>query len=608
MGLTARTRGIAVFAALLIAAIVCFQLLGCGSKPVRHAPSSNSLTKEQAQYRDEMLHSAIVLMNTPEQMDDDAQASDQLVEWLNQWRRLTREAEQLAQADGAAKVKSDDGTPDKAQSPAKAANPLIEALPEKLKSTRWVRRLTGDTFDPQYDGTFLREAAMLRDVASHSEIDSHDEVGRAEALFDWTVRNIQLEPQPLADSSPAEQWLARHLPIETVFYGRGTWRQRAWVFMLLARQAGLDVVMLATPDPNNPEQPRPWLTALVSGGELYLFDPIYGLPIPGPGGHGVATLSQAAENDAILRQMDIPGGQAYPRKASDLQKTIALLDGTPGYLEPRMKLLESQLTGHDRIVLSGDVVALSEKLHGIKHVDQVMLWTMPLETLLQRTPPPPDKLAPEIDRAQLVEYLPFSIRIAPDKSSKQSDDPRRQPRPIYALRLGRLLQLRGAIGGSSAVHPVDDQAKGTSEIVENGAKYYLVRSITPKDELDKYRQIAESHSDILGRPLTKDDVDAQQRKRDDAAYWLGMIAFEQNAYQPAKQYFDDMTLKANAENGWTNGARYNLARCYEALGQLPEAIKLYEADRSPQRNGNHLRAARLKEKQPVDRSKDGKQK
>jgi len=105
---------------------------------------------------------------------------------------------------------------------------------------------------------------------------------------------------------------------------------------------------LPRPDPSNPEQFRPWATALLTGGELYLFDPTYGLPIPGPGGKGVATLAEAAADDAILRQMDIPGDRIYPRKAADLPKVTALLEASPGYHAPRMKMLQSHLTGQDR--------------------------------------------------------------------------------------------------------------------------------------------------------------------------------------------------------------------------------------------------------------------
>ena len=440
MGLNVRGRNAGIL--LLVAtaaAVVAAQMLGCGSKSSQHASRGNSLANEQAQFRHEALHSAITLLNTPEQMDDDDKASEQIVDSLNQWRRLTREAEKSATTDvGAPSAsKSDDEKTDDREPSGKLSNPLIEALPDKLKSTRWVRRLNNDMFDPQYDGTFLREAALLRDVASHAAGESHDDLARAESLFDWTVRNIQLEPQPLADSQLEEQWLARHLPIETVFYGRGTWRQRAWVFMLLARQAGLEVVLLAIPDPNNPQQPRAWLTALVSGGELYLFDPNYGLPIPGPGGKGVATLSQAAENDAIFRQMDVAGGQTYPRKSGDIQKVVALVDGTLGYLEPRMKLLESQLKGRDRIVLSTDTAALAEKLRGTKHVDQVMLWTMPLETLAQRCSPTSGKVgAGNCGRQQSREG---SIQI-----------------PLFA---GSNL---AAIGRSAASAPADSRAAASS--------------------------------------------------------------------------------------------------------------------------------------------------
>ena len=152
----------------------------------------------------------------------------------------------------------------------------------------------------------------------------------------------------------------------------------------------------------------------------------------------------------------------------------------------------------------------------------------------------------------------------------------------------------------------DDPKSKASELVERGAKYFFIRSIDTKDELDRFQQLAESHSDVLGRPITKGEVDARQHKNENAAYWLGIILFEQQSFDRAKQYFE-MTLRAAGANPWTNGARYNLARCYEALGQFPKAIELYEADRSPQRNGNYLRAARLKEKQSADHPQNGKQ-
>ena len=49
-----------------------------------------------------------------------------------------------------------------------------------------------------------------------------------------------------------------------------------------------------------------------------------------------------------------------------------------------------------------------------------------------------------------------------------------------------------------------------------------------------------------------------------------------------------------AGSRWTFGARYNLARTWEAQGKIEEAVALLEADTSPQRHGNLLRAKRLK--------------
>jgi hypothetical protein len=556
---------------------------GCGtevdnSQSSSYASSSTGTSSEQTQYRNDLLRSAIGLLNSPEQFDEESQDAAQLVERLNQWRRLAHSDSAGASAE---------------------PNPLLATLPENLLNLRVVRHLGDEVFDPSYDGTFLREAALLRDVAGHIESEKQDDVSIAQALFDWTVRNIQIEPQPTAEASAEEQWLALHLPGETLFFGQGTPLGRAWVFMLLARQRGLDVVILATPDPRNPGQLRPWATALLIDGQLYLFDPTYGLPIPGPGGKGVATLQQAAADDAILRQMDIPGDRIYPRKAADLQKVTALLEASPGYLEPRMKMLESHLTGHDRLVLSASPAEVAEKLHGLKQIDQVKLWPLPYEILDQRR-----SVSRQIQQAAFLERLPFTIPADPEQEKRQQEsEPHRRERTIMPLRLGRLLQLRGVYGGSERDRPSDKQSDDLSEVMQNGAKTYFLRALPTQDQLDEVARMVRNHVEIApGRSLSLDFQAAYQQKRDDAAYWLGIVAFDQGDNSTAAQFFGPMTLDAYPDGPWTNGARFNLARCFEAEGKLPEAIKLFEADKSPQRYGNRLRASRLKEAENTKRS------
>ena len=77
----------------------------------------------------------------------------------------------------------------------------------------------------------------------------------------------------------------------------------------------------------------------------------------------------------------------------------------------------------------------------------------------------------------------------------------------------------------------------------------------------------------------------------DASNWLGLIAMEQGNHRAAIDYFAKRVLEASPGSAWTHGAKYNLARVYEAAGQPDKAIELYESDvRSPTYRGNLLRA------------------
>ena len=70
------------------------------------------------------------------------------------------------------------------------------------------------TFQPN-DSRTLQEAAWMRDISRWAHGDKFDDVDRAAALFDWTVRNIQLEPD---DGSPPRR------PWQVLVYGAATLR------------------------------------------------------------------------------------------------------------------------------------------------------------------------------------------------------------------------------------------------------------------------------------------------------------------------------------------------------------------------------------------------
>ncbi len=204
----------------------------------------------------------------------DSRVLKQMTERLNQWMRQTQPKTKWT------------------------ADPLVATLdPELAQDDRLAPLISpealADMAMQPYEGRLLQEAVWLRDVVRWTQGDSFDDVARATALFDWIVRNVQLDAH--SAKLPYRPW-------EVLVNGHGTAEQRAWVFALMARQLGLDVVVLEVPDRDSPtaDKSRFWLPALLSNGKLYLFDTRLGLPIPGKDGKGVATLADVRADPALL--------------------------------------------------------------------------------------------------------------------------------------------------------------------------------------------------------------------------------------------------------------------------------------------------------------------
>jgi tetratricopeptide (TPR) repeat protein len=86
-------------------------------------------------------------------------------------------------------------------------------------------------------------------------------------------------------------------------------------------------------------------------------------------------------------------------------------------------------------------------------------------------------------------------------------------------------------------------------------------------------------------------------RKQNATYWLALMYYELGNYPAAVEWLSERTLEAAPPSRWLPGARYNLARCYEHMGDLEAARRwlLSDAD-SPQRPGNLLRAKWLNER------------
>jgi hypothetical protein len=419
------------------------------------------------------------------------------------------------------------------------------------------------------DRSAVREAILMRDLSRWARGEEADDVSRAKHLFDWVVRNVQLEPDKEARGDRSgPRFLKR--PWETLIWGAGTAMDRAWVFILLARQQGLDAAVLALEDPADPAHGRlrPWTVAVLSEGHLYLFDPYLGLPIPGPGGVKLdasgqldvrpATLAMVLGDERILRQMDLDQLSPYRVKASDLKRVVALVEGSPAYAAQRMRLIESRLVSGDRLVLSAAPAAQAERLKTCAGIADVRLWSLPYETLFQRSQGGDETIRQAGALLQLISS--------------------------GALWKGRVRHLEGKFTGDS-----------------NAVQFYGKARLSDR-EIESLSGAAKLQEGRLARPGSARDAEMVAASiaglkaiavlaRQDASYWLGLAAFEQGKYDMASDYFSARTLAAYPDGPWTPGAKYNLGRVYETQKSYLQAIQQYRGTAgSAQSYGDQLRA------------------
>jgi hypothetical protein len=407
--------------------------------------------------------------------------------------------------------------------------------------------LTARVFDA-VDPRHIQEAIWLRDISRWAHGEGYDDVSRATALFDWTIRNIQLEPD--------DRRLPRR-PWQTLLYGRGTADQRAWVFALLCRQQGLDVVLLGMPSApaadgkagENSTAKKFWLPALFSEGNLYVFDTRLGLPIPGPNGKGVATLEQLRKDDALFRQLDVEGAK-YPLTADSLKNVEIDLVADPFSLSRRAAQLEVNLSGDDRLVLSTKPSALAERLKSVPGVNAIRLWSLPFATIRDQL-----TLGKASRHDEAVDFEPFAMRPGLWKGRTRHFQGRHQE----------------ALGDAFL-------QKGMKKTVDG----YLSKSVRPTE-----KEISESGSEDRRRVDTT--------SKNNAAYWVGLMSFDDGKFTVAETWLKRPELLA-AGSLWAFGANYNLARALEAQAKYAEAIAILEKDVSPQQHGNKLRARMLKAK------------
>jgi hypothetical protein len=434
-------------------------------------------------------------------------------------------------------------------------------LTTKLKdqADRMVRPLEERQFT-RPDARHVEDCMLYHAVASRVAGDG-DDLTRVRRVFDWIVRQVQLVPPgslapPGLPQAPARPYdvLLRGMATET----QGGWAERSWLFMSLCRQLGIDAgLVVYTPRADAvsplrvqsaPKGPAFWAVVALIDGKPYLFDARIGLPIPGPDGRGVATLDEAATDPQVLARLDQPGTAPYGTTQADLASSTiqVMIESSPRFHSPRMRALEKELYGRNRLILFRDPAeeeaafrkALGARFGGVE------LWGLPIEV-------------------QVRLFTDGNFVVAAQYPIQRFDH-------HFPLLAARMAELRGDLGGA--------------------IQMYMVRVRYPDNPV----QVDDNKTPIP--PAVQHDLDMY------ATYFLALSHLDQGNAQQAEFFFKE-TLRLLAGPGpegqplywmfrW--GARTNLGLLNAAKGDHVQAIRDFsEPTRTTQTVGNRLLARDL---------------
>lgn len=306
-----------------IGLVLCLGAQGCakrnppssGAAPARSTSDDSDRRKEES---DELL--ASVIANLQSSVDDSVYPT--ILKQLNQYLKRNLDAVPTLSRPAAEQVAS-----------------LLGAAAADDAAAR--------EFIPS-DAEYLRSSLFARSVARRLEAGEPDSLAVARKLFEWTVDQV-------ASSPPG--WRPEGPPLDVALRGAGDGNERAWIFLELVRQAGLQGCMVGIPAPGGVEGVYPWLVGVVLGAEVHLFEPALGLEARAADGKNLTLRRLAADPERVLQFNPAPADHdksmpEYGVKPGDVKAFSLLMVAQAPMLAPRMAFLENRLSGPLRVNLT----------------------------------------------------------------------------------------------------------------------------------------------------------------------------------------------------------------------------------------------------------------
>jgi len=484
------------------------------------------------------------------------------------------------------------------------------------------------------DGDFLKQAFWCRNVAHWACGNRQEEIELAKELFDWTVRNIMLQTAlrtPQGELLPVPP----QTPWETLLFGTGSTADWAYVFVELLRQHRIDACLFVSDFQNAQGQTArlPWAVGVLLGGKVHVFLVRYGVPlvtedeitlVPDKGlvfGQ-VATFDQLRETPELLLTC-LGENFAVDQVNTLLAQTSLVIPADPIARSQRMFLLEKNLTGTHKTVLSASWTELKQRFENAMPGTTVTRWNYPFEAYFQSC------LNRNLsNRAPDVRMELFRLAADPQ-----------QPYPLWK---GRILYLSGRRTGQGTAagelqHAcISEQErnammdKSAAAFGESGMQLEMqireletaLQGASPADtpELQaKWQELLQMRNNFeaaLGMNLQGLQLQAVlfEIAGATANYWLGQIHFEEallaanasnrkSSLNAAYDYVHKRIInnyKPHLQQ-WRHGANYHLGRVCEMQGKYEEAMRYYStASPESDRIGRLFRAKQIERLTPKD--------
>ena len=264
------------------------------------------------------------------------------------------------------------------------------------------------------DANYLESCFLVADSLRAMKVDSDNRLDQIQAAFAWIIREVRLREQE-ALLLPPRFVLSR---------GWGSSLERATIFSEVADLLGIDSCMVAVPFGSQDQRGlRYWIPGALIDGQIYLFDSRMGMPIPGPDGRGVATLSQARSQPAILASLTVNPELPYDVNADALKQAEVHVAGSLSMLAPRMRFLQDLMSSSDKINISVEPVGLMQRfekaleapdlkgvsLHVWNHPGELKTPFRALRNFLPQEEGGTDKSLPSLRQRVRMQLIPLNL-------------------------------------------------------------------------------------------------------------------------------------------------------------------------------------------------------